>query len=49
MKQISGLKQANYNERLKKLGMLTLEERRHKADMGMMHKIMRNDVLDSRT
>ena len=40
MKQISGLKQANYNERLKKLGMLTLEERRHQAGMIMTYKIL---------
>ena len=40
VKQISGLKQANYNERLKKLGMLTLEERRHQAGMIMTYKIL---------
>ena len=46
---VSGLKKTAYEDRLKELGLLPLEERRHKADMGMMHKIMRNDVLDSRT
>ena len=29
-----------YKERLKELGLQTLEERRHQADMCMMHKIM---------
>ena len=40
MKQISGLKQANYNERLEELDMLTLEERRHQAGMIMTYKIL---------
>ena len=37
---ISGLKSEDYKDRLKELGLQSLEERRHQADMLMMHKIM---------
>jgi len=37
---VSGLKSDNYRERLAELGLPTLEERRHQADMTMIHKIM---------
>jgi hypothetical protein len=38
---VSGLKSDNYSERLAELGLPTLEERRHQADMAMIHKIMK--------
>ena len=37
---MSGLAGNVYEERLKELGLQTLEERRYQADMYMMHKIM---------
>ena len=37
---VSKLKSQVYEDRLKELGLQTLEERRHKADMHMVHKIM---------
>ena len=37
---VSSLRSKVYEERLKELGLQTLEERRHQADMCMMHKIM---------
>ena len=37
---VSGLHSKVYEERLKELGLQTLEERRHQADRCMMHKIM---------
>ena len=46
---VSGLKKTAYEDRLKELGLQTLEGRQHQADMGMMHKIMREDGLNSRT
>jgi hypothetical protein len=36
----SGLKSDEYSERLSELGLPTLEERRHQADMAMVHKIL---------
>jgi len=36
---VSGLKSDQYSERLVELGMPTLEERRHQADMAMVHKL----------
>ncbi len=40
MKMVSGLKGNTYEERLKEVGLLTLEERRHQADMVQTHKIV---------
>jgi len=40
IKMVSGLRSREYGERLKELGMQTLEERRHQADMLMVQKIM---------
>lgn len=40
VKMVAGLRATEYEERLKELGLLTLEERRHQADMLMVHKIM---------
>ena len=37
---VSGLKAQTYEERLKELGLQTLEERRHQADRHMVHKII---------
>ena len=37
---VSGLKSDDYSERLSELGLPTLEERRHQADMAMVHKIL---------
>ena len=37
---VSGLTSREYKERLRELGMLSLAERRHQADMCLMHKIM---------
>jgi hypothetical protein len=37
---ISGLTTVNYPDRLKELGLESLEERRHQADMVLMHKIV---------
>ena len=37
---VSGLSEHMYEERLTALGLQSLEERRHQADMHMMHKIM---------
>jgi len=47
---ISGLKGATYEEKLAELGLTTLEERRHQADMLQTFKIMRGfDNVDSAT
>ena len=40
VKQVAGLKSKEYEDRLVELGMPTLEERRHQADMCMVHKIL---------
>jgi len=40
VKMISGLRANEYEERLKELQLTTLAERRHQAEMGMVHKIM---------
>ena len=37
---VSGLVSQDYEARLTELGLLSLEERRHQADMCLMHKIM---------
>ena len=43
---VSGLKSANYEDRLKELDITTLEERRHQADMLYVYKVLtgREDV-----
>ena len=47
---VSGLKGAVYEERLKELGLTTLEERRHQADMLQTFKIVRGiDKVNSKT
>jgi ribonucleases P/MRP protein subunit RPP40 len=40
VKMVSGLRAVTYVERLRELGLTTLEERRHQADMAMVHKIL---------
>ena len=40
IRMVSGLRGTNYEDRLVELGMTTLEERRHQADMAMVHKII---------
>jgi ribonuclease P/MRP protein subunit RPP40 len=40
VRMVSGLKSGEYSERLSELGQPTLEERRHQADMAMVHKIL---------
>jgi ribonuclease P/MRP protein subunit RPP40 len=37
---VSGLKGNTYDERLKEVGLFTLEERRHQADMVQTYKIV---------
>ena len=37
IRMVSGLGSAEYEDRLNELGMTTLEERRHQADMQYMH------------
>ena len=37
---VSGLAAKTYEDKLKELGLQSLEERRHQADMHMMNKIM---------
>ena len=40
VRMISGLKSENYEDRLKELGLTSLEERRHRADMALVHSLM---------
>ena len=40
VKMVTGLKGTTYEERLRELGLDTLEERRHQADMALTHKIL---------
>ena len=40
IKMVSGLRGRTYEERLRELDLTTLEERRHQADMAMVHKIV---------
>ena len=46
VKMISGLRGDSYEERLKELGLTSLEERRHRADTALMHSVMhgRTDI-----
>jgi hypothetical protein len=41
VKVVTGLRAQDYIGRLKELDILTLEERKHQADMQMLHKIMK--------
>ena len=43
---ISGLRSELYEDRLKELGLTSLEERRHRADMALVHSVMhgRTDI-----
>ncbi len=44
---VSSLKATDYDQRLKELGLSTLKERRHQANMQMVHKILhRENDLD---
>ena len=40
VRQVSGLQGLTYEEKLKELGICTLEERRHRSDMAMVHRIL---------
>ena len=40
VKMISGLRARDYEDRLQELGLMTLEERRHQADMAMVYKVL---------
>jgi ribonuclease P/MRP protein subunit RPP40 len=40
---VSGLAGTSYKEKLQEVGLLSLEERRHQADMHLMHKIMHGE------
>jgi hypothetical protein len=45
---VSGLKGNTYEDKLREMGMLTLEERRHQADMAQTFKILRGvDMVES--
>ena len=47
IRMVSGLESQEYEARLKELGMTTLVERRHQADMAMVHKMQRErDTVD---
>ena len=47
---VSGLRATGYEDRLKELGMVTLEERRHQADMLHMYKMITGkDTTDPST
>jgi hypothetical protein len=41
IRMVSGLESGNYEERLRELGLTTLEERRHRLDMAQTFKIVR--------
>jgi ribonuclease P/MRP protein subunit RPP40 len=50
VRMVSGLRAVEYEQRLEELGLSTLEERRHQADMQMVHKIMHKESgLDPQT
>ncbi len=50
IRMISGLKGSTYEEKLEELGLTTLEERRHQADMAMVYKILtRKDDVEPGT
>jgi ribonuclease P/MRP protein subunit RPP40 len=41
VQMVSGLKSHTYEDRLKELGLTTLEERRHQADMAQTYKVVK--------
>ncbi len=41
VQMVSGLKAHTYEDRLKELGLTTLEEKRHQADMAQTYKIVK--------
>ena len=45
---VSGLKSHTYEDRLKELGLTTLEERRHQADMAQTYKIVKGKDMVSK-
>jgi ribonuclease P/MRP protein subunit RPP40 len=50
LRMISGLEGKTYEERLKEVGLLSLEERRHQADMVQTYKIVKGrDMVKSET
>jgi hypothetical protein len=50
VRMVSGLKSRDYEDRLRELNLTTLEERRHRADMLQMYKIVHaGDSLDKAT
>ncbi len=50
VQMVSGLKAHTYEDRLKELGLTTLEERRHQADMAKTYKIVNGkDVVNKET
>ncbi len=50
VRQVSGLTSTSYEDRLLELGLPSLEDRRHQADMCMVHKILqRNGGLKPET
>ena len=40
VRQVSGMQGHTYEDKLRELGICTLEERRHRADMAMVHRIL---------
>jgi hypothetical protein len=47
---VSGMKAGTYEEKFKELGLTTLEERRHQADMTQVYKILiEKDMVKSDT
>jgi ribonuclease P/MRP protein subunit RPP40 len=50
VQMVSGLKAHTYEDSLKELGLTTLEERRHQADMAQTYKIVRGkDMVNKET
>ncbi len=50
IQMVSGLKAHTYEDRLKELGLTTLEERRHQADMAQTYKIVKGkDMVNKET
>jgi hypothetical protein len=45
VKQISGLRGENYEQKLKEIGLETLEQRRNEADMMLVYKILNGKTM----